>query len=137
MKKVKFQLLLIVMPFSLLWLALAGCGQKKQATMPVPVSQKAVHTFSVMGSVREMNIVPDAVDFPEHEGKSEFMSYCAICHSLRHISMQPDFSRAIWDEEVHKMVIKYNAPIDSATCKKIVDYLVAVKGEKKNTDHAQ
>ena len=74
-----------------------------------------------------MSITPEITNFPEGEGKSEFTSYCSMCHSLRYISMQPNFSKKIWEEEVHKMVAKYNAPIDSVTCIKIVDYLVKVK----------
>jgi hypothetical protein len=34
----------------------------------------------------------------------------------------------MWQAEVKKMVEKYGAPIDSVNCTKIVDYLVAIKG---------
>lgn len=94
------------------------------------VKQKPEYTFTVNGSVREMELYPDLPPtFPEHEGKAEFMSYCAICHSLKYISSQPAFPAKIWDAEVHKMIAKYHAPIDSVTAKKIVDYLVAVKSK--------
>jgi sulfite dehydrogenase (cytochrome) subunit B len=91
------------------------------------VEKQPEHTFSIKGSVREMSISPAPVDFPDHEGKSEFVSYCGICHSLRYISAQPDFPRKVWEAEVTKMIIKYHAPIDSVNGKKIVDYLVAIK----------
>ena len=110
-------------------LVAVSCQQKPQET-PAAAVNAAGHTFSVKGSVREMNIVPEVVNFPEGAGKNEFMSYCAMCHSLRYISMQPDFPAKIWDDEVHKMVDKYKAPIDSVTSKKIVAYLVMVKGAK-------
>lgn len=87
------------------------------------------HTYSQCGTVQEMVIQPEEMKFPDGDGKAEFVSYCAICHSLRYIVTQPNFSRATWTAEVHKMTEKYGAPIDSATSSKIVDYLVAIKGE--------
>jgi len=103
-------------------LLIYGCRQQRTQARPV-------NTFSVKGSVREMVINPETPEFPEHEGKAEFVSYCAICHSLKYISMQPNFSAKTWDAEVHKMVEKFGAPIDSTVSKKIVAYLVAIKGK--------
>lgn len=96
----------------------------------VPAAQRPENTFTVSGSTREIMIWPETVDFPEHEGKAEFTSYCAICHSLRYITIQPDFPRSVWEAEVAKMVTKFKAPIDSVNSKKIVDYLVAIKSPK-------
>ena len=93
-----------------------------------PNQVKTMGTISVTGSVHEMTLNPYAAEFPEHPGKTEFVSYCGICHSLKYISMQPDFPRKTWDAEVHKMVEKYGAPIDSTISRKIVDYLVTIKG---------
>ena len=102
-----------------------GCKRQQQQ---VPESPE--NTFSIKGSVREMDLYPDAPpSFPEHEGKSQFISYCAICHSLKYISTQPDFPAKTWEAEVNKMIIKYHAPIDSATAKIITTYLVAVKSK--------
>lgn len=110
------------------WL-LHSCTQ--QAPRPNPYVAAPVHTFSVTGSVREINITPEnTTNFPDNPGKAEFTSYCAMCHSLRYITQQPDFPQEIWEAEVSKMVVKYNAPIDSATCKKIISYLVSIKGIK-------
>ena len=104
-----------------------GCKQKEQAQEPAATKTHPESTFTIKGNVREMNIQPEIVDFPAHENKDLFMSYCAMCHSLKYISMQPDFPRKTWEAEVSKMVVKYKAPIDSVTSKKIVDYLVAIK----------
>lgn len=95
-----------------------------------PVTKKPEHSFSVNGSIREMKISPEVTEFPDHDGKAEFVSYCAMCHSLRYITAQPDFPRKTWEAELTKMVAKYKAPIDSITGKKIVDYLVTIKGIK-------
>ncbi len=97
---------------------------------PIPAPKKQEHSFSVNGSVREIKIHPENPDFPEHEGKAEFVSYCAICHSLKFISMQPDFPRKTWEAEVTKMIVKYKAPIDSVVSRKIIDYLVAIKSKE-------
>ncbi len=118
---------IIMVVFSAFLFAVA-CKREAPQAQPVAEKAKGEHAYSVKGNVHEMSITPEVTNFPDHEGKSEFMSYCAICHSLRYISMQPDFSKKIWEEEVHKMVAKYSAPIDSATCNKIVDYLVKIKG---------
>jgi hypothetical protein len=106
--------------------AATGCKQKQPEVYKQPDN-----TFSVKGSVREMVLYPEAPpEFAEHEGKAEFVSYCGICHSLKYISMQPAFPAKTWDAEVTKMIVKYHAPIDSVNAKKIVGYLVAVKGTK-------
>lgn len=71
------------------------------------------------------------VTLPQAEGLKEVQAYCQPCHSLRYIEMQPNFPRATWEKTVKKMVVTYGAPIqDTVTIKKIVDYLVAVKGKK-------
>jgi len=53
---------------------------------------------------------------------------CLICHTGRYVSMQPRFSKAVWQSEVTKMVDAYGAPISDADQALIVEYLVAVKG---------
>ncbi len=71
------------------------------------------------------------VNLPESEGKELVMANCMPCHSLRYIEMQPELSRATWEKTVHKMIATYGAPIpDTIIEKKIVDYLVAIKGKK-------
>ncbi len=105
---------------------ISGCTSKS-----IEAFKQPLNTFSITGSVHEMNLYPDPPPaFPEHEGKAEFMSYCAICHSLKYITMQPDFPAKTWDAEVTKMITKFHAPIDSVNAKKIVEYLVSVKGKK-------
>ena len=103
-------------------IAILSCKEQTK-----PVEKKSENSFSVNGSVREMKITPETPDFPDHEGKAEFVSYCSMCHSLKYITMQPNFPPKTWEAEVNKMVTKFKAPIDSVTGKKIVDYLVAVK----------
>lgn len=104
----------------------ASCKQQD----PAPVNTSG-NTLAVNGSVREMNIYPDPPpEFPEHEGKDAFMAYCGICHSLKYIAIQPKLSPEAWKAEVHKMVDRYGAPIDSADCTKITNYLIAITKDK-------
>lgn len=53
---------------------------------------------------------------------------CLTCHTARYVSMQPRFSKTVWQSEVKKMVDVYGAPISEADQALIVDYLAAVKG---------
>jgi len=53
---------------------------------------------------------------------------CLLCHTARYVSMQPRFSKAVWQGEVKKMVDVYGAPIPEADQAQIVEYLLAVKG---------
>lgn len=104
----------------------ASCKQQD----PVPVKTSG-NTLAVNGSLREMNIYPDPPpEFPEHEGKDAFMAYCGICHTLKYIAVQPKLSPEAWKAEVHKMVDKFGAPIDSADCTKITNYLIAITTDK-------
>lgn len=108
-----------------------ACVRKDAIPAAAPQTQKAPpHTYSQKGALREMAIMPEDTQFPEGAGKAEFVSYCGICHSLRYVTVQPDFPRKTWEAEVHKMVEKYGAPIDSVNGQKIVDYLVSIKGSK-------
>ena len=118
--KEKISCLLILASVMLVY----SCRQQQEQR---PAAAKTMGSISVNGGVREMTLDPANIDFPEHPGKKEFVAYCGICHSLKYISMQPNFPRKTWDAEVHKMVEKFGAPIDSNISKKIVDYLVEVK----------
>lgn len=93
------------------------------------VSAPSQHKYAQTGSVREMTIIPEDTPLPQGEGKKEFEMYCGICHSLKYITGQPRFSRDVWAAEIHKMVEKYGAPVDSMNAEKITNYLVAINGK--------
>jgi len=117
MKKTGLYIATIV---SCIFVAVLSCKQQ-------PAAIKHEHTFTQKGSVREINIWLEEPNFPEHEGRGEFLAYCSMCHSTKYVTMQPDFSRKVWEAEVTKMIVKYKAPIDSVTAKKITDYIVMAK----------
>jgi hypothetical protein len=59
---------------------------------------------------------------------STYRRDCLLCHTSRYVSMQPRFSKTVWQNEVKKMVDAYGAPISVADQARIVEYLVAIKG---------
>lgn len=67
-------------------------------------------------------------DIPEGPNLQVYENNCLLCHTARYVSMQPRFSKTVWQAEVKKMVDAYGAPISEADQALIVDYLVAVKG---------
>jgi cytochrome c5 len=62
-----------------------------------------------------------------------YRTNCLTCHTARYVSMQPRFSKTVWQNEVKKMVDVYGAPISEADQALIVEYLVALKGEAPPT----
>ncbi|HUI84407.1 MAG TPA: cytochrome c [Candidatus Binatia bacterium] len=61
-------------------------------------------------------------------GVQVYSNNCLICHSARYVNMQPNFTREVWEKEVRKMVVAYGAMISDADQRRIVEYLVAVRG---------
>ncbi|MBX2904675.1 MAG: hypothetical protein KF744_01465 [Taibaiella sp.] len=107
-----------------------ACHQGNNEAPHMQASKVSPHKFSHQGSVREMSIAPEDMQFPQGEGKAEFEMYCGICHSLKYVTAQPPFSREVWAAEVHKMAEKFGAPVDSANAEKITNYLVTINGIK-------
>jgi mono/diheme cytochrome c family protein len=68
-------------------------------------------------------------DFPAGDGKDLFISRCGVCHSLRYVTMQPDFPKKTWAKEVDKMIKTYGAHIDKKEAEAITQYLYTIKGK--------
>ena len=112
----------------LMIIALISC-QPKEEKNDTKADVKAVDSNStVHGSVHKITLNNNEPTFPDVEGRDLFLNNCMTCHTTRYISMQPSFSRKIWQAEVTKMIEKFHAPIDTNVGKKIVDYLVRIKG---------
>lgn len=73
-------------------------------------------------------------DFPPGEGKDLFISRCGVCHSLRYVTMQPDFPKKTWAKEVDKMIKTYGAHIDKKEAEAIIEYLNSIKGTKPGAE---
>jgi cytochrome c5 len=78
--------------------------------------------------VHEITLPQYPPDLPAGPNLEAFQKHCLLCHSARYVTMQPPFSRAVWEKEIKKMVDVYGAPITSSDQQQIVEYLVAIKG---------
>ncbi len=67
-------------------------------------------------------------EIPQGPNLQVYENNCLLCHTARYVSMQPHFSKTVWQAEVKKMVDAYGAPISESDQALIVEYLVAVKG---------
>ncbi len=71
------------------------------------------------------------IDVPEiaaGPGRDAYTSKCMACHSSRYVTMQPEFPRKVWENEVTKMIKVYGASIDQDQVPDIVGYLVSIRG---------
>ncbi|HEY9678776.1 MAG TPA: hypothetical protein V6C76_12255 [Drouetiella sp.] len=66
-------------------------------------------------------------EFPASPTKELFLSKCTVCHSLKYITMQNDFSKEFWQEEMDKMINEYHAQITPPEANAIVLYLSTIK----------
>ena len=109
---------------------LASCSSKE----PVADSPAAAQASKVIkgeaSPVHSIELPKLEADFPPGEGRDLFISRCTVCHSLRYVSMQPDFPEATWVKEVDKMRKTWGAHISEDEAKTIVSYLVTIKGKK-------
>jgi cytochrome c5 len=81
--------------------------------------QSAVHSIAL----------PDIrTELKAGAGRDTTEKYCAICHSLDYIIMQPKFSKAKWTGVVNKMIKVMGAPIPERDARTIIDYLAAEYG---------
>ncbi len=87
-------------------------------------------------SVSKIVLPQYAATIPPGPNVETYRNDCLTCHSARYVTMQPKFSRTVWEKEVKKMVDAYGASVPEADQQKIVDYLVAVRGAKAETPAA-
>ena len=99
--------------FPLIIVLLLGCSSTEQPSDGIAPE----------ASLPDANKVELSID--KGPGMEEFIANCQTCHTARYIEMQPKLSRKAWEKIVDKMVHTYGASIDSATCVRIVDYLMA------------
>lgn len=78
--------------------------------------------------VHEITLPQYPPESPPGPNLEAFQKHCLLCHSARYVTMQPRFSRTVWEKEVKKMVDVYGAPITAAEQQQVVEYLVAVRG---------
>ncbi len=95
------------------------------AQQPSAASPKPKAAANPVHSIVLPQYAPEIADGPN---KEIYQRNCLTCHTARYVSMQPRFSKSVWQSEVKKMVDAYGAPIPEADQTLIVEYLVGVKG---------
>ncbi|MGP8243799.1 MAG: hypothetical protein ACLQVN_04680 [Bryobacteraceae bacterium] len=97
---------------------------------PAPVTTVNPSPQANAGNTGSERIVlaHDPPELPPGPGKTQFATYCVVCHSARYVTIQPRFSRKVWKAEVQKMVTVYKAAIGERDQAQIVNYLVASFG---------
>lgn len=95
-------------------------------------SQSKPSAIKVTGKTIELPHLPP--DFPPGNGRELFISRCGVCHSLRYITMQPNFPEKTWAKEVDKMIKTYGAHIDEKEAKEIIEYLNSIKGKAPSAE---
>jgi len=85
-------------------------------------------------AVRTIDLPRYQVELPPGAGRDTFAVSCLSCHSARYIGMQPPLSQAKWDEEVHKMIKTYGAPIAEEQVPVLVKYVMDTREHGKFDD---
>jgi mono/diheme cytochrome c family protein len=80
--------------------------------------------------VHKISLPQYPAELPAGPGKEAFLNNCLICHSARYVTMQPRFTKTVWQAEVQKMIVAYGAVISPADKEAIVTYLVSFHGTK-------
>jgi cytochrome c5 len=99
--------------------------------LTIAVAQSATSAKSTKGSknpVQEIALPNYPPDMPAGPNLAVYQQKCVLCHTSRYVTMQPRFTRTVWEKEVKKMVDVYGAPIATEEQQQIVEYLVAIKG---------
>jgi cytochrome c5 len=108
-----------VLPIATALVTIAAAQQSGTSTKPAKGSESAV---------QEITLPNVPMDMPPGPNLAVYQQKCLLCHTSRYVSMQPHFSRTVWEKEVKKMVDVYGAPITPEEQQQIVEYLVAIKG---------
>jgi cytochrome c5 len=92
------------------------------AGLAYAASESTVHSITLPKVPTELKAGP---------GKDTTEKYCAICHSLDYITMQPQFPEKTWAAIVTKMIKVMGAPIPEDDAKTISTYLGKEYGSPK------
>jgi cytochrome c5 len=116
--------ILVLSALALLSAGILWAASPPQATNGAP-SRTAK---SAKNPVHEITLPQYPPEMPPGPNLEIFQRHCLLCHSARYVTMQPHFSRVVWEKEVKKMVDAYGAPINPQDQQQIVEYLVIIQG---------
>jgi hypothetical protein len=117
-----------VLPLAV-WAAAAAAPPPTSSSSTSAPDERAPEPVMERGNVRAIKLPEAPVELPDAPGRQTAVTYCATCHTLAYIPLQPPFSRETWTAEVTKMQKTFSAPIPDNKVAEIVDYLVAVRGQ--------
>jgi hypothetical protein len=83
------------------------------------------------GTVRSIELPVMNFDIADGPDRDKVSGYCAVCHGIDYIPMQPKMSRAQWTATVTKMIKAFGAPIPQEDTDKIINYLSTAYGTGK------
>lgn len=127
-------LVAVIVLYSCFYL-LTGCGAQENKTQSETTTSTSFVSTATNTSttndqtVKSIELPHDEADFPPGKGRDLFIARCNVCHSLRYVTMQPDFPEATWAKEVDKMIKTFGAHISEPEAKEIIEYLTAIKGK--------
>ena len=80
-------------------------------------------SLAALGTVAHADEKP--IELKPGPGKELVEGNCAACHSLDYIvTNSPFLKTGVWEAEIAKMTKVFGAPIDEASQRKILEYLV-------------
>ncbi len=82
-------------------------------------------------SIHSIQLPDMKFDLAEGPGRDKAAGYCAVCHGVEYIPMQPKMSRAQWTGIVTKMIKAFGAPIPQEDADTIINYLATAYGTGK------
>lgn len=113
MQKSKYLPLLMVAAIAL---AAMSCARTEDPTAAAPVE------------IAYSSLPLAEGELPPGPGRQEVLISCMSCHSPAYITMQPRFSRKVWEGVVTKMADTFGAQVRPYDRKLIADYLVSIRG---------
>jgi sulfite dehydrogenase (cytochrome) subunit B len=105
------------------------CALTSLAIVVTSLAAQSQPPATTASSQVERITLPDySGQIPKGPNMQVYENDCLICHSARYVTTQPGFSRSTWEKEVKKMIDSYGATVPDDDQRKIVEYLVAVRG---------
>ncbi|NTW60100.1 MAG: cytochrome C [Nitrospirae bacterium] len=74
-------------------------------------------------TVKSIELPVMAFDLADGPNRDKAAGFCAVCHGVEYIPMQPKLSKAQWSATVMKMVKTFGAPIPQEDADRIIEYL--------------
>jgi hypothetical protein len=82
-------------------------------------------------SAKSINLPPERINLKPGEGLDQVQIYCAVCHSLDYIPLQPKGTKVQWTATVNKMIKVFGAQVPEGKISILSDYLTAQYGKGK------